>query len=125
MPNAFTRTTLAAALLFGLPNCSTEVAYLYQTYTNSLPTVVTIGCGDPYDTFENQTRRLILVRSYALSEAARAACAAVGLRGDAPLQVRARRAAQALLTKSNRPTCEVFGEGRALSPLEWEFSYAC
>src|SRR3954467_7081476 len=104
MPNAFTRTTFAAALLVGLPNCSTEVAYLYQTYTSPLPVVVTIGCGDPYDTLANPTRNLILVRSYALSEGARGACGAVGLRYNPPLQARARRPAQALLTKSNRRT---------------------
>jgi hypothetical protein len=125
MPNAFTRTTIAAALLVGLPNCSTEVAYLYQTYTSPLPVVVTIGCGDPYDTFENATRKLILVRSYALSEAARGTCGAVGFRQNLPLQERARRAAQALLSKSNRPTCNVVGDGRPLSLLEWEFSYTC
>ena len=121
---AFTRTTLAAALLLALSNCSTEVAYIYQTYPPT-PVVATIGCGEPYDTFENATKKLILVRSYALSEAARGTCGAVGFRQNRPLQERARQAAQALLAKSNRPTCNVVGEGRPLSLLEWEFSYAC
>lgn len=97
---------------------------MYQTYS-PLTVVVTIGCGDPYDTFENATKKLILVRSYALSEATRGACGAAGFRENPPLQERARRAAQALLTKSNRPLCKVVGEGRPLSPLEWEFAYAC
>jgi hypothetical protein len=124
MLHAFTRTTLAAALLLGLSNCSTEATYLYQTYPPT-PVVVTTGCSDPYDTFENPTKRLILVRSYALSEAARGTCGALGFRQNPPLQERARRAAQTLLTKSNRPTCNVVGEGRPLSLLEWEFFYAC
>ena len=98
---------------------------MYETYTSPTPTVVTIGCGDPYDVFENGAKRLILVRSYALSEAARGLCASVGMHEHAPLGERARRVAQAHLTKSNRPLCTVVGEGRPLSPLEWEFSYAC
>jgi hypothetical protein len=125
MPQAFTRTTIVAALLLTLSNCSTEVSYMYQSYPSPQPVVVTIGCGDPYDTFENATKRMILVRSYALSEAARGACGAAGFRENLPLQERARRVAQALLTKSNRPTCNVVGVGRPLSVLEWEFSYVC
>jgi hypothetical protein len=125
MPHAFTRTPLAAALLLTLSSCSAEVSYLYETYKSPIPVVVTIGCGDPYDTFENPVKKLVLVRSYALSEATRGACGAVGFRNNPPLQERARRAAQALLIKSNRPLCNVVGEGRPLSLLEWEFAYAC
>ena len=125
MPHVFSRTAIAAAALIGLSNCSTEMAYMYKTYISPVPVVVTIGCGDPYDTFENPTKKLILVRSYALSEATRGACGAAGFRENPPLQERARRVAQVLLAKSNRPQCSVAGEGRPLSMLEWEFSYVC
>jgi hypothetical protein len=125
MPHSPIRIAISAALPFALANCSPEVSYLLQTYQNPTPVVVTIGCGDPYDTFENATKKLILVRSYPLSEAARAACAAIGLRENTPLDQRARRAAQTLLAKSNRPLCSVVGEGRPLSAFQWEFAYAC
>ncbi len=116
---------LAAALGLTLPGCSPEVGYIYATYVSPTPTVVTIDCGDPYDVFENATKKLILVRSYAVSEAARGTCGAIGLRERQSLQERARRVAQAHLTKSNRPTCTVNSAGRQLSPLEWEYSYGC
>ena len=115
---------MTCALTLAAPACSTEVAYIYATYSKSSPTVVTIGCGDPYELFDSTDKKVIMVRSYALSELSRGACASTGLREAAPLRARAKQAAEAHLAKTARPRC-VVGEGRPLSALEWEFAYTC
>ncbi len=98
-----------------------EFSYVSATYVGLPQQVVTIGCKDPYEVFDNTRESRFLVVSNALRE-----IAGCGLEGDPALThaARMREAAQAFLTETGRDECRIARETR-LADLRTEFVYAC
>ncbi|WFT77942.1 MULTISPECIES: hypothetical protein [unclassified Methylobacterium] len=99
-----------------------EFGYVSQTYASLRPQVVTIGCNDPYEVFdERQTRRMLIV-SNGLREVA-----GCGLDGADPALTRRKRfrdAAVTYLSETDRETCRITAE-TVFDDLRTEFAYAC
>lgn len=110
---------------FAVSGC-TGFEYLSKTYVSLTPQVVTIGCKEPYEIYDNRQRRRILVVSNALREVA--GCD-VGERFErvAPAESRAERfrtAARTYLDETVREDCSITGEN-VFTDLQTEFVYAC
>ena len=58
---------LALGASLSVSGC-TGFGYISQTYVSQVPQVVTIGCNEPYEIYDNRQRRRVLVVSNALRE---------------------------------------------------------
>ena len=98
-----------------------EFSYVSATYVGLPQQVVTIGCKDPYEVFDNTRESRFLVVSNALREVA-----GCGLDVDpaATHAARMREAAQAFLAETGRDECRITRE-TPLADLRTEFAYAC
>jgi hypothetical protein len=111
---------LAVAGLVAAAGAGCSVDYIFATYSAPIaPVIVTVGCNTSFDVFENPKEGRIMVRSNVGADIAEAFC-----REDAALGPRPRRAVAIHFEKTNRPNCSIVEE-RKLSPMHWEFSYAC
>lgn len=115
----------ALALALSLGGC-TGFAYISKTYVSLTPQVVTIGCKDPYEVYDQRQSRSMLVVSNTLREVT--GCS-VGdaFRGRDPAETRVERfrlAARTYLDETVREDCKIVGE-RVFNDLQTEFRYAC
>ncbi|UYW27759.1 hypothetical protein [Methylorubrum extorquens] len=104
----------------------TGFGYISQTYVSQVPQVVTIGCNEPYEVYDNRQRRRVLVVSNALREVTGCDVGRVG-NGRPPAETRAARfrtAARTYLDETVREDCKITGE-IVFSDLQTEFAYAC
>ena len=119
---------LSLGLAFGLvaTGCTTGFAYISKTYVALTPQVVTIGCKEPYEVYDNRQIRRMLVVSNALREVV--GCNLSDLRIDpdpaASRTGRLRLAARAYLDETVREDCRITGE-TVFDALKSEFAYAC
>ncbi len=110
---------------FALSGC-TGFGYISQTYVSQVPQVVTIGCNEPYEIYDNRQRRRVLVVSNALREVTGCDVGQLGA-GRPPAETRAARfrtAARTYLDETVREDCKITGE-TVFSDLQTEFAYAC
>ncbi len=114
-----------AALGLAVSGC-TGFAYLSKTYVSLTPQVVTIGCKDPYEVYDQRRVRKMLVVSNGLRE-----FTGCGIddrfEGGDPALTRAKRfreAARAYLDETVREDCKITGE-TVFSDLQTEFAYQC
>ena len=116
---------LVLALCLAGAGCS-SFAYISKTYVAERPQVVTIGCNEPYEVYDNRQRRRMLIVSNALREIT--GCD-VGERyeGRDPAESRAlrfRAAARTYLDETAREDCTITGE-TIFADLQTEFVYTC
>ena len=114
---------LAAASL--LTGC-TGFAYISKTYVGLTPQVVTIGCKDPYEVYDQRQQRRMLVVSNSLREVTGCGIgdAFVGRDPAETRPERFRSAARAYLDETAREDCRITGES-VFTDLQTEFTYAC
>jgi hypothetical protein len=98
-----------------------EFSYVSGTYVGLPQQVVTIGCKDPYEVFDNTGKARFLVVSNALREVA-----GCGLDADPALThaARMREAARTFLAETGREDCRIVQE-TPLADLRTEFAYSC
>jgi len=118
---------LPLTLLSGLAlSGCTGFAYISKTYVNQTPQVVTIGCNQPYEIYDNRQRRRLLVVSNGLREVA--GCdigeAYEGRDPAATRPSRFRTAARTYLDETVREECTIGGE-TVFTDLQTEFAYSC
>ena len=117
---------IAAALGLATSGCTGSFAYISGTYVAQSPQVVTIGCKEPYEVYDNRQLRRMLVVSNGLREIA--GCNLGDLRIDpdpaASRVGRFRAAARAYLDETVREECRIAGE-TVFDTLKTEFAYAC
>jgi hypothetical protein len=117
------RTGLWGLALVGVAAAGcTEFSYISKTYVGLPAQVVTIGCNDPYEVFDQRQQRKVLVVSNGLRE-----FAGCGLDGGDPALTRRRRfseAATTYLRETARETCTIVGE-TVFTDLQTEFVYSC
>ncbi|MBY0299358.1 MAG: hypothetical protein K2X71_25520 [Methylobacterium sp.] len=110
-------------LLVGLAAAGcTDFAYTSKTYASLRAQVVTIGCNDPYEVFDERQQRRMLIVSNGLREVA-----GCGLNGADPALTRRGRFTEAAVTylaETGRETCRITGE-TVFTDLRTEFAYAC
>ncbi|CAO4162969.1 hypothetical protein [Methylorubrum populi] len=109
----------------GISGC-TGFGYISQTYVSQVPQVVTIGCNEPYEIYDNRQRRRVLVVSNALREVAGCELGRGGM-DRAPAETRPARfraAMRTYLDETAREDCKITGE-TVFSDLQTEFAYAC
>jgi hypothetical protein len=114
-----------ASLSLAASGC-TGFSYISRTYVSLTPQVVTIGCNDPYEVYDQRQQRRMLIVSNALREVT--GCG-IGDRyaGRDPAASRAERfrlAARAYLDETVREDCRITGE-TVFTDLQTEFAYAC
>ena len=112
---------LVLVLGVGLTGC-TGFAYISKTYVSLTPQVVTIGCNEPYEVYDQRRARRMLVVSNGLREVA-----GCGLDDEDPAlshPKRFRTAARAYLDETVRDQCRITGE-TVLTDLQTEFAYSC
>ena len=112
---------LVLVLGVGLTGC-TGFAYISKTYVSLTPQVVTIGCNEPYEVYDQRRVRRMLVVSNGLREVA-----GCGLDGGDPAESRPKRfraAARAYLDETVREQCRITGE-TVFTDLQTEFAYSC
>ncbi len=107
----------------------TGFGYISQTYVSQVPQVVTIGCNEPYEIYDNRQRRRVLVVSNALREVTGCELGKLDrVGGDRPpaetRAARFRTAARTYLDETVREDCRITGE-TVFSDLQTEFAYAC
>ena len=117
---------IAAAIGVAASGCTGSFAYISGTYVAQSPQVVTIGCKEPYEVYDNRQLRRMLVVSNGLREIA--GCNLGDLRIDpdpsASRVGRFRAAARAYLDETVREECRIAGE-TVFDALKTEFSYSC
>ncbi len=104
----------------------TGFAYISKTYVSQVPQVVTLGCTEPYEIYDNRQRRRVLVVSNSLREVTGCDVGRLG-EGRPPAETRATRfrtAARTYLDETVREDCRITGE-TVFSDLQTEFVYAC
>lgn len=114
-------------LLLGLAvSGCTGFSYISKTYVSLTPQVVTIGCNDPYQVYDQRQERRMLVVSNALREVT--GCGISDLyAGRDPSQTRSERfrlAARTFLDETVRQDCRITGE-TVFTDLQTEFGYTC
>lgn len=118
---------LVAPLALGLmlAGCN-SFAYISKTYVDQRPQVVTIGCKEPYEVYDNRQRRRMLIVSHALREVAGCDIDAphAGLGPDETRAARFREAARTYLNETVREDCTITGE-TVFDDLKSEFAYSC
>ena len=131
-PLGMTRMRRPAALLplglaaLGLAGCTTGFSYISRNYVALTPQVVTIGCKEPYEVYDNRQLRRMLIVSNALREYTGCNLSEVRIdpEPDATRVKRFRTAARAYLDETVREDCRITGE-TVFDPLKTEFAYAC
>ncbi|WP_336486373.1 hypothetical protein [Methylobacterium nigriterrae] len=113
------------ALGLSVAGC-TGFSYISKTYVSLTPQVVTIGCNDPYEIYDQRQQRRMLVVSNALREVT--GCGLGGrFEGLDPGESRTQRfrlAARTYLDETVREDCQITGE-TIFTDLQTEFAYAC
>lgn len=120
-----TRLAALLALALALTGCN-SFAYVSKTYVSLTPQVVTIGCNEPYEVYDNRQRRKMLIVSNSLREVAGCGIGEAHA-GQTPLESRAarfREAARTYLDETVREDCRISGE-TVFADLQTEFSYTC
>lgn len=117
----------APVLAAALAGCSaTSFSYISKTYVGLPSQVVTIGCKEPYEIYDNRQQRRMLIVSNALREVA--GCNLNDLRIDpdpaASRTGRFRTAARTYLDETVREDCTITGE-TDFDALKIEFAYSC
>ncbi|MCJ2014412.1 hypothetical protein MKK53_18020 [Methylobacterium sp. J-076] len=117
----------APVLLPALAGCTaTSFSYISKTYVGLPSQVVTIGCKEPYEVYDNRQERRMLVVSNGLRELT--GCNLNDLRIDpdpaASRVGRFRTAARAYLDETVREECAITGE-TDFDALKSEFAYSC
>ena len=112
---------LVLVLGVGLTGC-TGFAYISKTYVSLTPQVVTIGCNEPYEVYDQRRARRMLVVSNGLREVAGCGLDDQGAALSRPKRFRA--AARAYLDETVRDQCRITGE-TVFTDLQTEFAYAC
>jgi hypothetical protein len=114
------------ALGLALAGCTTGFSYISRNYVALTPQVVTIGCKEPYEVYDNRQLRRMLIVSNTLREYA--GCNLSEARIDpepgATRVTRFRTAARAYLDETVREECRITGE-TVFDALKSEFAYAC
>ena len=125
------RFALPLTLLSGLAlSGCTGFAYISKTYVNQTPQVVTTGCNQPYEIYDNRQRRRLLVVSNGLREVAGCDIGEAQGSGDlgrdpaATRSSRFRTAARTYLDETVREDCTIGGE-TVFTDLQSEFAYSC
>lgn len=118
---------LVALLALGLmlAGCN-SFAYISKNYVDQRPQVVTIGCKEPYEVYDNRQRRRMLIVSHALREVTGCDIDAphAGRSPDETRAARFREAARTYLNETVREDCTITGE-TVFDDLQSEFAYAC
>ncbi|WP_292507350.1 hypothetical protein [Methylobacterium sp.] len=117
------RLAVPLVLVLGaaLSGC-TGFAYISKTYVSLRPQVVTIGCNEPYEVYDQRQTRQMLIVSNGPREVA-----GCGLDGEDPVASRPRRfraAARTYLDETVRDQCRIVGE-TVFTDRQTEFAYAC
>lgn len=128
-PLGMTRMRRPAALLplglaaLGLAGCTTGFSYISRNYVALTPQVVTIGCKEPYEVYDNRQLRRMLIVSNALREYTGCNLSEVRIdpEPDATRVKRFRTAARAYLDETVREDCRITGE-TVFDPLKTEFA---
>jgi hypothetical protein len=115
-----------AVLGLALAGCTTGFSYISRNYVALTPQVVTIGCKEPYEVFDNRQLRRMLIVSNALREytGCNLSEARIDPAPEATRVSRFRTAARAYLDETVREDCRITGE-TVFDPLKTEFAYAC
>ncbi|MCJ2054990.1 hypothetical protein MKL09_00235 [Methylobacterium sp. J-048] len=115
-----------ATVGLALAGCTTGFSYISRNYVALTPQVVTIGCKEPYEVYDNRQLRRMLIVSDALREYAGCNLNEVRIDPDpaASRVKRFRTAARAYLDETVREDCRITGE-TVFDPLKSEFAYAC
>ena len=117
--------SLAVALGLSASGC-TGFSYISKTYVSLTPQVVTIGCNDPYEVYDQRQQRRILIVSNGLREVTGCGIGE-GYAGRDPGETRAARfrlAARSYLDETVREACKITGE-TVFTDLQTEFVYTC
>jgi hypothetical protein len=117
---------LAVITLGLLASGCTGFSYLSKTYVSLTPQVVTIGCKDPYEVYDQRRLRKMLIVSNSLREVT--GCGIDDrLEGGNPALTRTKRfrdAARTYLDETVREDCRITGE-TVFTDLQTEFAYTC
>lgn len=117
---------LAVITLGLLASGCTGFSYLSKTYVSLTPQVVTIGCKDPYEVYDQRRLRKMLIVSNSLREVT--GCGIDDrLEGGDPALTRTKRfrdAARTYLDETVREDCRITGE-TVFTDLQTEFAYTC
>ncbi|MDQ0447595.1 hypothetical protein QO012_002095 [Methylobacterium aerolatum] len=110
-----------------LAGCTaTSFSYISKVYVGLPSQVVTIGCKEPYEVYDNRQIRRVLIVSNALREIT--GCNLNDLRidpdPDASRVGRFRAAARAYLDETVREECRITGE-TVFDDMKSEFAYSC
>lgn len=119
--------SLAATITLGiLASGCTGFAYISKTYVSLTPQVVTIGCKDPYEVYDQRRVRRMLIVSNALRETTGCGIDDAFAGGDPALTrvKRFREAARTYLDETVREACRITGE-TVFTDLQTEFTYTC
>ncbi len=114
---------LAAALV----GCTaTSFSYISKTYVGLPSQVVTIGCKEPYEIYDNRQQRRMLIVSNALREVTGCNLNDLSIDPDpsASRTGRFRTAARTYLDETVREDCTITGE-TDFDALKIEFAYSC
>ena len=118
--------TMAVIALGLLASGCTGFSYLSKTYVSLTPQVVTIGCKDPYEVYDQRRIRKMLIVSNSLREVT--GCGIDDrLDGGDPALTRTKRfrdAARTYLDETVREDCRITGE-TVFTDLQTEFAYTC
>lgn len=117
---------IGLALGVAASGCTTGFSYISKNYVALTPQVVTIGCKEPYEVYDNRQMRRMLVVSNALREVAGCNLNEVRIDPDpgASRTGRFRVAARAYLDETVREECRITGE-TVFDALKSEFAYSC
>lgn len=118
---------IGASIVFMLSGCaSSNFSYISETYVSLSPQVVTIGCKEPYEVYDNRQLRRMLIVSNALREVAGCNLNEMRIGSDvvAGRAQRFRAAARTYLDETVREDC-IIGSETPLDLLKTEFSYTC
>ena len=101
-------------------------AYISKTYVPLTPQVVTIGCNEPYEVYDNRQRRKLLIVSNALREVTGCDIGEryAGMSVTESRAARFREAARTYLDETVREDCKIAGE-TVFGDLQTEFAYSC
>ena len=117
---------LAVITLGLLASGCTGFSYLSKTYVSLTPQVVTIGCKDPYEVYDQRRLRKMLIVSNSLREVT--GCGIDDrLEGGDPALTRTKRfrdAARTYLDETVREDSRITGE-TVFTDLQTEFAYTC
>lgn len=117
----------APVIALAMAGCTvTSFSYISKTYVALPSQVVTIGCKEPYEVYDNRQIRRMLIVSNALREVTGCNLNDVRIDPDpaATRTGRFRAAARAYLDETVREDCTITGE-TVFDSLKTEFAYSC